>query len=315
MTSDSGPEICVFAPSPLLTMTVEESVGGRSELHVHCGGQGFWVARMVKVLGVPVVLCGSFGGETGSVARFLAEQPGMVARGPTCSGANPAYVQNRENGERRQLLSVPAAALTRHEVDDLYNAMLAAALETSVAVLTGPPGADILAPEIYRRLASDLGANGVDVVADLSGDELHQALEGGIRMLKISVDELIDAGFADKDDEDDVLDGLRALHEAGARSALVSRGSRPALALIDGTFLAIEAPSLEAVDTHGSGDSMTAALAVALSRGLEVEEALRLAAAAGALNITRHGLGSGRRADIEQLAERVELREVGGADD
>ena len=43
-------------------------------------------------------------------------------------------------------------------------------------------------------------------------------------------------------------------------------------------------------------------------RGLELRDGLALAAAAGALNVTRHGLASGHAATIEQLAEQVEVR-------
>ena len=55
---------------------------------------------------------------------------------------------------------------------------------------------------------------------------------------------------------------------------------------------------------------MTAALAVATAKHLDTESSLRLAAAAGALNVTRHGLGSGRADAIEQLAANVDVRAI-----
>jgi 1-phosphofructokinase len=45
--------IAVFAPSPLLTITIEPGVD-RPEVHLHAGGQGFWVARLAATLGVDV---------------------------------------------------------------------------------------------------------------------------------------------------------------------------------------------------------------------------------------------------------------------
>ncbi|HEU0023564.1 MAG TPA: hypothetical protein VFQ12_02965, partial [Thermoleophilaceae bacterium] len=53
-----------------------------------------------------------------------------------------------------------------------------------------------------------------------------------------------------------------------------------------------------------------AALAVGIGRGSPLPDVLRLAVAAGALNVTRRGLGSGRREDVELLAESVALREL-----
>src|SRR5690554_4844909 len=46
-------------------------------------------------------------------------------------------------------------------------------------------------------------------------------------------------------------------------------------------------------------------VAVALGRGASVVEAARLGAAAGALNVTRRGLGTGRREQIERFAGRI----------
>ena len=53
---------------------------------------------------------------------------------------------------------------------------------------------------------------------------------------------------------------------------------------------------------------MFAATGVGLARGMSVPEALRLGAAAGALNATRRGLGTGTRQEIERLAAHVKVR-------
>ncbi|HEX2028898.1 MAG TPA: PfkB family carbohydrate kinase [Nitriliruptorales bacterium] len=300
----------MFAPAPQLTVTIDPATKGDAELHLHCGGQGFWVARMIQTLGASLTLCASFGGETGSVARHLAETAEMSLRGTSSAASNPAYVEDRRGGERQVVVDIPASPLTRHDIDDLYGATLTASLAAKVCVLTGTRDPEALSASVYRRLATDLAANGVMVLADLSGEQLRQALEGGVRMLKVSQDELVDGGWAPSHDEAAAIEGLRRLREAGAHEIVVSRGSEPAMALVGDTVLAVESPTLEPVDTRGSGDSMTAALAVALARELESRSALKLAAAAATLNITRRGLGSGQRTDIDYLAERIRLRTV-----
>jgi 1-phosphofructokinase len=67
----------------------------------------------------------------------------------------------------------------------------------------------------------------------------------------------------------------------------------------------VRTPPVTIVDHRGAGDSMTAGIAVAVGRGQDVVEAVRLGAAAGALNVTRHGLGSGRREQIERMVHEV----------
>lgn len=80
---DPNPSVFVFAPSPLLTVTVECAPDGSDELHVRAGGQGFRIARMAATLGVDVILCGVFGGETGRIVRHLPESEGISVAGST----------------------------------------------------------------------------------------------------------------------------------------------------------------------------------------------------------------------------------------
>ncbi len=90
---------------------------------------------------------------------------------------------------------------------------------------------------------------------------------------------------------------------------VLTRGSAPALALAEDERL-VHVPTLETVNHRGTGDSMTAGIAAGLARGLSLEDALRLGAGAGAVNVTRHGLASGRKETIEKLAEQVTIQPV-----
>ena len=304
----------VFAPDPLLTVTVEAGSDG-DEIHLHAGGQGFWVAQMIANLGIDVVLCGPFGGESGGVVRSLVEKTGISVRAIKTAGSNGAYVHDRRGGERITVAETPPDPLDRHELDDLYGASLVAGLEAQVAVLAGPgPWAvPVLPPDHYRRLATDLRANGTPVVADLSGEPLACALDGGVTVLKVSHEELLADGWLEEGadgDEAEVLAAMRRLRRKGADHVLVTRAAEPALALVDGTAVAVRPPTLEVVDHRGAGDSMTAGLAAALARGHDLLAALRLGAAAAGLNVTRRGLATGERREIERLADHVELEEI-----
>jgi 1-phosphofructokinase len=299
--------IVVFAPSLVLTVTIEQRSTGEPELHLHAGGQGLWVARMAATLGADVVVCSALGGETGRVlAGLLADEDGELQTA-ACGGSNGAYVHDRRGGERRPIVEIPGARLTRHELDDLYGKTLTAALRVGTLVLAGSRDRAI-ERDVYRRLASDARENGVSVVADLTGDSLDGALEGGVELLKIS-DQALPLGGS----RSDLRDALAELHARGARNVIISRAEAGALALIDEEMLEVVGPRLSPADYHGAGDSMTAAAAVGIARGLRARDWLRLATSAGAVNATRHGLGTGAREEIEQLVDRVEIQALSGA--
>ena len=50
---------------------------------------------------------------------------------------------------------------------------------------------------------------------------------------------------------------------------------------------------------------MTAAAAVGIAQGRDLVDCARLATAAGTLNASRHGLGTGHRDEVEQLLAHV----------
>jgi 1-phosphofructokinase len=143
------PSISVFAPSLLYTVMIEAGPDGQPDVHFHAGGQGFWIARMVNRLDAKVLLCAPLGGESGVVLKTLIEREGVALEAVPVQAWNGGYVQDRRGGERQLLAQVPSACLSRHEVDDLYDAALVAGLAAGVAVLTGPAHDKVLPTHIY----------------------------------------------------------------------------------------------------------------------------------------------------------------------
>jgi 1-phosphofructokinase len=293
-----------------LTVAVEGGPGG-DELHLHPGGQGYWVAQMMRELEVEVTVVAPVGGETGTVLGALVAADGLRLRAVPMDGANGAQLDDGRGDARQPIAMMANGPLTRHDVDELYGAVLVEALEGDVCVLAGSGAEPLLEPVVYQRLAGDLRANDALVVADLSGDELLCALEGGLAVLKASAADLRDDGHVDDDDLESALHCARRLVADGADTAIVTCAERGSIIVHGDDAWTVEAPPLEAVEKRGSGDSLTGGVAAALAQGRSLEDALRLGTAAGALNVTRRGLGSGSRVEIRRLADHVTIEPIG----
>jgi 1-phosphofructokinase len=303
--------LCVFAPSPLLVVYLEpaEAADGDADIHLHVGGQGYWMANLAAELGVRVTVCATFGGEAGRVLLGLLDGAPVHVRAVATASGNRTAVEDRRGGEAIVLAATAPVELSRHEVDDLYGVALVEGIEADVTILGGPGDTAILPSETYQRLATDLVGNGTTVIADLSGADLDAAVAGHATVVKCSHEELLRDGRAEDDSMPALFAAMEELATAGAEAVVCSRQDQPALALYDGRRLRVHGPSLQAMNSAGAGDSFTAGLAAGLAAGRSFADALRLGAAAGTLNVTRRGLGTGSRPEIERLAGHVRIEE------
>jgi 1-phosphofructokinase len=310
--SSDGPDqgvVAVFGPAPFVSITVEQLTSGAQgdEIHLHAAGQGVWVARAAARLGARVTLVTVAGGEHGTVLRALLDEEAFRTELVDVAGEGSAYVDDRRHGDRARLAEQLAPPLGRHEIDDLYGTALTTGLAAGAMVLCGTGDAALLPPDLYRRLASDLHHHGVRVVADLSGDLALAAARGGVDVLKVSVTEAAALGLGGIDTTGELVELAQRVRSLGAGRVVISRGGAPALAVDDRDVLEMVAPELEEADHRGAGDSMTAALAVGLARKEPWSSALARAAAAGAANVTRHGLGTSSAAEVAVLQRRVRV--------
>ena len=302
-------DVTVFAPSPTLTITVEDHPQG-SEIHVHAGGQGVWQARMLRRLGCEVTMCCVLTGEIGSVLGHLLEDEGLRVVAVERAGRGSAYVHDRRDGKRVAIAEEQGDPLGRHELDDLYTRMLDASSHSRAAILSGPAGDETVPADMYRRLASDLRDEERHVVADLAGSRMRAVVAGGVDVLKVSHEELREDGLIDDESAESIRTAMRALRDAGARAVIVTRSSAPLLLMDEHGTVEVSLPAFAEAETRGAGDSLTAGVVAGLVRGEPLRRAISLGAAAGALNVTRHGLGTGDGSAIRGLRERVRQRTI-----
>lgn len=304
-----GGKVTVFGPHPMLSITVESLAGeGGDDIHLHAAGQGVWVARMAAELGAQPVLCGFTGGETGTVLRPLLERLPVELRLVETAAASGCYLHDRRSGERVPVAQSAATAPSRHEIDELFSGTVAAALDSTVLALCGPFPGEALPLELYGSLVADVKANGTPVIVDLSPPRLDSALEGRPDLVKINDWELARYITGPVDTSERMRAAAQRLLDAGAGAAIITRAEAPALVLRGEEAWELVPPSFERGSREGCGDSMMGALSACIAADLGWEETLRIGAAAGAANFLRHGLGSGSREVVDDLARRVELR-------
>ncbi len=306
------PRVTVFGPHPMLSITIEALTSeGGDEIHLHAAGQGVWVARMAAELGARPILCGFIGGETGRVLRPLLEQMDAELRLVETAESSGSYLHDRRGGEREPIAQSASLPPSRHEIDELFSSTVAAALGSQVLALCGPFPGEALPLEIYGDLVADVKANGTPVIVDLSPPRLNSALEGGPDLVKINDWELAKYIEGPVDTQERMRSAAKKLLHAGAGTVIITRAEEPAMVLRGDEAWELVPPRFERGSREGCGDSMMGALAACMATGLSWDETLRTAAAAGAANFLRHGLGSGSRPVIEDLAQRVELRPLG----
>jgi 1-phosphofructokinase len=304
-------KVTVFGPNPMLSVTIEPMTAeGGDDIHVHAAGQGVWVARMAAELGADPVLCGFIGGETGTVLRPLLEQMDIDLRLVETAEASGCYLHDRRSGEREPIAQSAAMPPSRHEIDELFSSTVAAALDSGALAICGPYPSEALPLEIYGNLVADVKANGTPVLVDLSPPRLDSALEGKPDLVKINDWELAKYITGPVDTEERMRAAAQRLLDAGAGAAIVTRAEEPAMVLRGDQAWELVPPRFERGSREGCGDSMMGALAACMAAGIEWEETLRTGTAAGAANFLRHGLGSGSRSVVEDLAQRVELRSL-----
>lgn len=279
-------------------------------VHAFPGGKGLNVARVAHLLGEPVLASGFVGGHNGEFIRQELDKQGIRHDFVTVEGESRLCLNIIDETSRTSTeLLEPGPVITDDHIEAMKRKVRQLAAASSIVAFSGsiPKGAPAA---IYAELAAIAKAEGARVFLDTSGDPLLEGIKAQPYLIKPNEEEVAKLIGRPPERESDLYDSVRRLMEQGIECVVVSLGAAGSLAGIRGELYRVTAPSLDAVNTVGCGDAFVAGMAVAVSRGKNAEEALRLATAAGSANALTEQAGNVRLHDVQRFLHEVAIRKM-----
>jgi D-beta-D-heptose 7-phosphate kinase/D-beta-D-heptose 1-phosphate adenosyltransferase len=272
------------APAPVIAAR-------RSETNI--GGAGN-VARNIAALGARCIFVGLIGEDEVGVklAVTLAQEPGIESL-LVHDSARPTTRKVRfvsEHFSTHMLradweLAVPASGEIEQKLIDTILPQLAHA----DVVLLSDYAKGVLTARVIRNVIDAARKAGKRVIVDPKSANL--AIYRGATLLTPNRKEFAEATRSRADSDTDIAEAARdAMILADCEALLVTRSER-GMTLVPRTGDPVHVPAhpVKVRDVSGAGDTVVAALAVALGTGADWETALRIANAAAAVAVSKKG--------------------------
>ncbi|HVH73489.1 MAG TPA: D-glycero-beta-D-manno-heptose-7-phosphate kinase [Stellaceae bacterium] len=280
------------------------------------GGAGN-VARNIAALGGRAILIGVVGKDDPGrkVLRLAGEagpRPGQVAARLVMSKNSPTTHKTRYVAAGQQILRVdeevaspvvgaPAARLI---------ATFEAALAEAAAVVISDYAKGTLAPAVLERAIAAARAAGKPVIVDPKARDMSRYR--GVTMLTPNRAEAYAAtGIDCAEAESAERAGRELILAAAAEAALITRGAS-GLSLIprDGPALHVPSRARDVFDVSGAGDTLVAALALALAAGAPLVLAAHVANAAAGVVVGKPGTATLSPRELAAALHEEETQEI-----
>lgn len=276
----------------------------------NAGGKGMNAARAVATCGEAVLATGFVGGNNGRLLCELLDADGIEHDFVHVAAETRCCVNVLDpNGVSTEFLE-PGRPVDEADVAAMKEKIAEVAARADVVTFNGsvPAGAG---DDIYRELVGIVRAAGKPAILDTSGALLVGSLPARPSMIKPNTDEICAILGRKPESIDEIVAAAREVHEAhGIEKVVVSLGGDGSvMACSEGVFRG-RAPKIEVVNPVGSGDTMVGAFAVAMARGMSVEDQLAYAMSCASANCLTASTGHFDMAVADELRAQTTVERV-----
>lgn len=261
----------------------------------------------------------SFGGKTKAIVPAGGTSGAHFEQFLKCCGFELVLVPIR-NEVRRNLtitdkhgltvkLNEPGATLDKAELARLESVVRGKLDHASWFMICGslPPG---VPASFYAQLISAARKRGVKTLLDTDGEPLEAGIEARPTVVSPNQQEaerLLNTALLTRTH---FLQAVERIQKLGAKSVILSLGSRGAVGASDHRMIEVIPPRVDAVCPIGAGDAMAAAFTWAMEQKNEFADALRWGVAAGTASSSLAGMRFANLEQTQEVYQRVEVRQV-----
>jgi 1-phosphofructokinase len=297
--------------NPALDKTIEidefkiDSVNRIVSTRVDAGGKGINVSKVIKELQYKSLALGFLGGSSGGqIKNYLddlnIDNEFLLVKGETRTNlkiidkVNKTHTDINENGP----------SLGKQDIINIKEKIMQHCKEDSLVVLSGSVPNEV-STSIYGEIIKDVKNKGGKVILDAEGELLMEGIKAGPYMVKPNIDELEKAFGISINNEEKIIETAKKILEYGVKYVVISLGSEGSIFISNDTVAKVKGIKVQVKSTVGAGDSMVAALAVAVQEDYSLEQAMKLACATSTANVMTEGTQTGRFDDIERIKNEI----------
>jgi len=280
-------------------------------LNVKAGGKGINVSRQLKNLGVDNFALTFAGGTSGKEFKDVIHGEGIKSVLVRTEGATrEALIFIDEPGKSITSCFSINTEISTAEAEEFKVKLKKMIPNYEFIILSGSSpcsAADSIFPAAIELAVN----NDKIVICDTYGKHLKDCIEAGPTIMHNNADEIRSSLGLEFKSDNDKISFLNFLYEKNIKQAYITDGGKAFFSSNFDYHFRVEVPSVNAVDSTGSGDAFVSGIAYGWEKDLIFEDTLKTAAALGAANAATFDVCNLSSGDYEDLRGSVVVSPVG----
>ncbi|MBE6717747.1 MAG: 1-phosphofructokinase family hexose kinase [Ruminococcaceae bacterium] len=277
-----------------------------SNTKINAGGKGINVSRMLKRLGYDSYVYGFNGGRTGRMLDELLAEEGIIPDFTETVAETRMNIKITDISGSETEINEKGGPVSDEEYDNLIAKLKKSDAEVVIIGGSTPYG---LKADTVRKIVSILKLQGKQVITDVSGESLKQAILANPYLIKPNRDEFCQLMGEDIDDGE-IADRAREFYNTTGIEIILTLGKNGAYYFGRCGNYRITNPEVKAKGFSGAGDTFLASYIYSVCSGSDIREALKFASAASLSKVELEGTNLPCIEHIKANLEKVTINTI-----